>query len=53
MHNGKPNPLCPIGGNIQCVIGGIYDEVVHAVDRQLGLTTIAAVLEAIHAKVTS
>lgn len=51
LHNGQPNPLCPVGRNIQGVVAGIYDEAAQAMDRQLGLTTIGAVLQMIQTKV--
>jgi Rrf2 family protein len=51
LHNGQPNPRCPVGGNIQAVIGGIYSNVVQAMDRQLGLTTIADVLGTIQTRI--
>lgn len=51
LHNGQPNPRCPVGGNIQAVIGGIYGDVAQAVDRQLGLTTIAGVLGTIQTQI--
>jgi Rrf2 family protein len=44
LHCSEPNPLCPVGRNIQGVLTGIYDEVERRMDEQLGRATIASVL---------
>jgi DNA-binding IscR family transcriptional regulator len=44
LHRGVPNPLCPVGRNIQGVLTGIYGEVERRMDEQLAKTTIAGVL---------
>lgn len=51
LHNSDPNAACPVGGNIQDVLVGIYDDAVRAVDRQLALTTIGDVLASIQARI--
>ena len=48
LHRGEPNPLCPVGRNIQVVLTGVYGEVERRRDEQLAKTTIAGVLGSVH-----
>lgn len=48
MHRGEPNPLCPVGRNIQGILTGVYGELERKMDEQLGRTTIAGVLGSVH-----
>jgi Rrf2 family protein len=48
LHRGEPNPLCPVGRNIQGVLTGVYGEVERRMDEQLAKTTIAGVLGSVH-----
>jgi Rrf2 family protein len=47
LHKSDPNPLCPVGRNIQRVLKGVYDEVERRMDEQLARTTVASVLESV------
>jgi Rrf2 family protein len=47
LHRGEPNPLCPVGRNIQKVLTGIYDEVERRMYEQLAQTTIAGILDSV------
>jgi DNA-binding IscR family transcriptional regulator len=42
-----PNPLCPVGRNIQGVLVGVNKEVERRMDEQLAQTTIAGVLASV------
>jgi Rrf2 family protein len=44
LHRSEPNPLCPVGRNIQGALTGVYEEVERRMDEQLARTTIASVL---------
>ena len=50
LHRGEPNPLCPVGRNIQGILTGVYDEVERRMDEQLARTTIAGILGSVQAK---
>jgi Rrf2 family protein len=43
LHRSVPNPLCPVGRNIQAILTGVYDGVERRLDEQLANTTIAGV----------
>jgi DNA-binding IscR family transcriptional regulator len=51
LHQSEPNPLCPVGRNIQGVLSGIYGEVERRMDEQLAKTTIAGVLGSVQVQV--
>lgn len=45
MHSRQPNPLCPIGRNIQRGLGSYYQKAQAAMEAELAQTTIAEVLQ--------
>ena len=45
MHPNPPNPRCPVGGRIQSALSGHFDEARHVVERQLGKTTVADLVD--------
>jgi Rrf2 family protein len=47
LHRSEPNPLCPVGRNIQGVLTKLYSEVERRMDEQLAKTTIAGVLASV------
>jgi Rrf2 family protein len=44
LHRGRPNPLCPVGRNIQDVLTRLYGEVERRMDDLLARTTVAGIL---------
>jgi len=44
LHKSEPNPLCPVGRNIQGVLTEVYGEVERRMDKRLAQATIAGVL---------
>ena len=44
LHRSEPNPLCPVGRNIQGILTAVYGEVERRMDEQLAKTTIAGIL---------
>ena len=50
LHRNEPNPVCPVGRNIQRVLAGAYDEVERQMDKQLAKITIAGVLGSVQAQ---
>jgi len=50
MHNQPPNPRCPVGRNIQEVLGPVYDKAERAMEKKLSQTTISSLLLAIQHK---
>lgn len=44
MHRSEPNPLCPVGRNIQGVLTRVYDEAERRMNAHLAETTIAGIL---------
>ena len=50
LHRGEPNPLCPVGRNIQGALKGVYGEVERRMHEQLARTTIANVLASVQAE---
>lgn len=47
MHNQEPNPLCPVGRNIQQALGPIYEEAEQALEEKLEQQTILSLLQSI------
>ena len=47
MHNQPPNPRCPVGKNIQRVLGPVYDQAERAMEDRLSRTTIMSLLRSI------
>jgi Rrf2 family protein len=47
LHRSEPNPLCPVGRNIQGILTAVYGEVERRMDEQLAKTTIAGILGSI------
>jgi Rrf2 family protein len=45
MHSSQPNPLCPIGRNVQKGLSTHYRKAQDAMERQLAETTISEVLK--------
>jgi DNA-binding IscR family transcriptional regulator len=43
LHRSEPNPLCPVGRNIQGILTAIYGDVERRIDEQLARTTIACI----------
>jgi Rrf2 family protein len=52
LHSGRPNPRCPVGGTIQSVLRGHYQDAQASLERELGRTTIADLLEEVRAAET-
>jgi Rrf2 family protein len=50
LHRSAPNPLCPVGRNIQGVLTRVYAKVERLMDNELGRTTVASVLGAVQAR---
>lgn len=50
MHNQPPNPKCPVGKNIQGVLGQVYDRAERIMEEELAQTTILSLLEAVQNK---
>lgn len=48
LHRGDPNPMCPVGRNIQSVLTSVYGKVERRMDDELGQTTIASVLGSVN-----
>jgi Rrf2 family protein len=44
LHRGEPNPVCPVGRNIQGVLTRLYGEVERRMDDLLARTTVAGIL---------
>ena len=49
LHSKRPNPQCPVGRNIQQGLVGHYMKAQAAMERELGQSTIADVLEDVQA----
>jgi Rrf2 family protein len=47
MHNQPPNPKCPVGKNIQQVLGPVYDEAERVMENELSHTTIQSLLRSV------
>ncbi len=45
LHRKRPNPLCPVGRNIQRGLFGHYQKAQAAMERELARSTIAGVLQ--------
>ncbi len=45
MHPNTPNPRCPVGSTIQSALAGHFDEARHALEKELGQTTIADLVQ--------
>ena len=44
LHHRPPNPHCPVGRNIQRALGGHFAAATHAMEAELGRTTLADIL---------
>ena len=49
MHE-NPNPDCPVGGNIESVLDGVFSESQRAMEERLNSTTMADVVEQIRSR---
>jgi Rrf2 family protein len=47
MHNQPPNPKCPVGKNIQQVLGPVYDQAERVMEDELAHTTVLTLLRAV------
>jgi Rrf2 family protein len=47
MHNQPPNQKCPVGKNIQQVLGPVYDQAERVMESELSRTTIQSLLRAV------
>ncbi len=45
LHSNTPNPQCPVGRNIQRVLGGHFEAAQLALDKDLERTTIADLVQ--------
>jgi hypothetical protein len=50
LHRGEPNPLCPVGWNIQSILTAVCGEVERRIEEQLARTTIAGILGSIQVR---
>ena len=50
MHE-KPNPNCPVGGNIEAVLEPILSEAQKAMEEKLGVTTMESIAEQIRRRI--
>jgi Rrf2 family protein len=50
MHNQTPNPACPVGRNIQGVLGALYEKAEQAMEDELTRTSIQGLLNLVQAK---
>jgi Rrf2 family protein len=50
MHNQPPNPMCPVGRNIQGVLGPVYDRAEQIMEDELSHTTISSLLQAVQCR---
>lgn len=50
MHNQPPNPLCPVGRNIQGSLETIYEKAERALENELARTTIKGLLRSVQAR---
>ena len=53
MHRHAPNPACEIGGNIQSVMGGVFDDAEQVVETIFAGITLAQILESVRAAARS
>ena len=53
MHRAGPNPRCPVGHEMQCVLGELYAEIRRGVDELLARTTIADIVAAIRGRIAT
>ena len=44
MHSSTPNPMCPVGRNIQAALGPIYTQAEQVMEDRLAETTIQSLL---------
>jgi len=51
MHSQPPNPKCPVGKNIQQVLGPVYDQAEQVMEDELSHTTIQSLLRAVQSRV--
>lgn len=49
MHSSPPNPKCPVGGNIQQVLGKQFDSTLSTLERELQQTTIQDLVKEVRA----
>jgi Rrf2 family protein len=50
LHRGEPNPLCPVGRNIQRILTSVYGEVERRMEEELARTTIVSILGSVQAR---
>lgn len=51
MHRAGPNPRCPVGHEMECVLGEVYAEIRRGMDDLLARTTIADIVAAIRGRI--
>ncbi len=51
MHRGGPNPRCPVGHELECVLGEVYAEIRRGMGELLARTTIADIVAAIRDRI--
>jgi len=47
MHSQTPNPLCPVGRNIQQALGPIFHRAERALEEELSHATILSLLHSV------
>jgi Rrf2 family protein len=50
MHSQPPNPMCPVGKNIQQILAPVYDQAERVMEDELAHTTIQSLLRAVQRK---
>ena len=50
MHRGGPNPRCPVGHEMECVLAEVYAEIRRGMDDLLARTTLADIVAAIRGR---
>lgn len=53
MHRAGPNPRCPVGHEMECVLADVYAGIARGMDELLARTSIADIVGAIRARIAT